>query len=125
MVVTQLNEHLTANSFNEAYQSAYHQFHSIETALTCVMNDILLALDQRQSVLIVLLGLSTAFDTVDHQLVLGRLAGRIGLSGVPLRWVSSYLSMSTGQGSSASKMLRQPSDGPFKLGPPMPSGDKI
>ena len=91
VVAAQLNEHLAANSSNEVYQSAYRQFHSTETALTCVMNDILLALDQRKSVFLVLLDLSAAFDTIDHQLLLGRLAGRIGLSGVPLRWVSSYL----------------------------------
>ncbi len=94
-MATQLNEDLLANSSNEAYQSAYHQFHSTETALTCVMNDILLALDQRKSVFLVLLDLSAAFDTVNHQLLLGRLAGRTGLNGVPLTWVSSYLTDST------------------------------
>ena len=91
VVAMQLNEHLVSNSSNEAYQSAYRQFHSTKTALTCVMNGILLALDQRKSVFLVLLDLSAAFDTVSHQFLLGHLAGRIGLGGVPLRWVSSYL----------------------------------
>ena len=34
VVATQLNEHLLTNSSNEAYKSAYCQFHSTETALT-------------------------------------------------------------------------------------------
>ena len=74
---------------------AYRQFHSTETALTCVMNDILLALDQRKSVFLVLLDLSAAFDTIDNQLLLGRLASSTGLDGVPLKWVSSYLTNRT------------------------------
>ena len=85
VVAAQLNEHLVTNSSNKAYQLAYHQFHSTETAQTCVMNDILLALDQRISIFLVLLDVLAAFNTVDHQLLLGCLAGRIGLDGVPLK----------------------------------------
>ena len=55
------------------------------------MNDILLALDQRKSVFLVLLDLSVALDTVNHQLLLGHLASRTGLNSVLLKWVSSYL----------------------------------
>ena len=46
---------------NEKYQSAYKQFHSIQTALACAANGILLCVDEKKAVL---LDLSAAFDTV-------------------------------------------------------------
>ncbi len=91
VVASQLNVHLTANLLNETNQSAYRQYHSTETALTCVLNDILLALDRKESVFLILLDLSAAFDTVDHQLLLTRLATRVGVDSVPLEWIKSYL----------------------------------
>ena len=48
VVATRLNEHLSRNNLMEDMQSAYRQFHSTETALLCVKNDILIALDQRK-----------------------------------------------------------------------------
>jgi hypothetical protein len=39
----------------------------------------------------VLLDLSAAFDTVDHEILLDRLANRFGISGNALAWVKSYL----------------------------------
>ena len=50
--------------FNDEMQSAYQKNRSIETALLHVPNDILLALDQRKAVILALLDLSAAFDTV-------------------------------------------------------------
>lgn len=41
--------------------------------------------------MLVLLDLATAFDTVDHNTLLKRLKGIIGISGCVLEWVSSYL----------------------------------
>ena len=43
----------------DIYQSAYHMFHSTETALLKVRNDILMEMD---TVMLVLLNLSAAFD---------------------------------------------------------------
>ena len=62
-----LIKHLTDSNILERYQSAYKSHHSTETALVLVQNDILEALDQRCGVILVLLDMSTAFDTVDHQ----------------------------------------------------------
>ena len=54
-------------------QSAYRQFHSTEIALLCVKNDILISLDQTKMVSLVLLDLSVAFDTIDHNILLRRM----------------------------------------------------
>ena len=45
---------------------------------------------RREVVLLVLLDLSTAFDTIDHDVLIQRLHDRFGLSGNSLQWVRTY-----------------------------------
>ena len=73
------------------FQSAYRMGHSTETALTRIHNDILLAIDDDSCVILVLLDLSAAFDTVDYDILLGRLEHRFGITGKALSWLTSYL----------------------------------
>ena len=72
-------------------QSAYRPQHSVETALTKVHNDILCALDRSQGVILVLLDLSAAFDTIDHGILLNRLDKDMGINGTAHKWFESYL----------------------------------
>ena len=72
-----------------ASQSAYRQFHSTETAVLKVYNDLLLAASSGQVSALCLLDLTVAFDTVD--LLLLRLERQFGLCGVILQWFNSYL----------------------------------
>ena len=72
-------------------QSAYRKLHSTETASIRVHNDIAIALDQKRSVVLVLLDLSVAFDTVDHCIVLSRLSRRFGIGCTALEWFGLYL----------------------------------
>ena len=65
---------------------------STETALIKVQNDILMNMDRQQVTLLVLLDLSAAFDTIDHQVLLDRLRLSFGIRGCALQWISSYLS---------------------------------
>ena len=90
-VANRLTTYLTENNLIEPFQSAYRKVHSTETALLRVHNDILKSLDKGEAVLLVLLDLSAVFDTVDHDILLTLLKHRIGLNGLALSWVESYL----------------------------------
>lgn len=92
VVAKRLISHLHSNSLIESMQSAYKQSHSTETALIRVQNDILMALDQQKIVMLVLLDLSAAFDTVDHSLLLERMSSGMGVADTALSWFESYLS---------------------------------
>ena len=71
-------------------QSAYRQHHSTETTLLKVKNDLLMAMDKGQVTLLVLLDLSSAFDTVEQEVLLDRLRSTVGLRGKVLSWFESY-----------------------------------
>ena len=92
VVQTRLQVFLDSNNLMPVTQSACRQFHSTETAVTAVYNDLRLAADSGQVSALCLLDLTAAFDTVDHDLLLLRLERRFGLRGVVLRWFQSYLS---------------------------------
>ena len=89
-VAAQLQEHMQVNGLFPELQSAYRQYHSTETALLEVKNDLLMAMDKGQVTLLVLLDLSSAFDTVDHEILLDRLRSRAGLRGKVLSWFEIY-----------------------------------
>ena len=69
VVASQLINHISSNGLDEILQSAYKQFHSTETALVKVFNDIILDVDRNRTVILLLLDLSAAFDTVDHTIL--------------------------------------------------------
>ena len=73
-------------------QSAYRKFHSSETALLYVQNDILASLDAGHSTALLLLDLSAAFDTIDHSILIHRLQHWFGISSIALNLLSSFLS---------------------------------
>lgn len=76
VVAKRISAHIEAHGLGEEMQSAYRKFHSTETSLLRVQNDNLLAMDRNQAVLLVLLDLKAAFDTLDHEVLLRRLSVR-------------------------------------------------
>ena len=91
VVAAQLLKHLEKNNLLDKMQSAYKSGHSTETALLRVHNDIMMAVDKKKHVFLVLLNLSAAFDTVDHEILLHFLKEHVGLSGSVFHMFETYL----------------------------------
>ena len=99
------------------FQSAYRQNHSTETALLKVMNDILLNMNNQCVTLLILLDLSAAFDTVNHDTMQRGLEYSFGIQGKALSWFASYLS-----GRTQRIMINESLSKPFKLECGVPQG---
>ena len=93
VIANQLQLHLSSNDLMSEYQSAYPKFHSSETALLRVQNDILDSLDSGHSIALLLLDLSVAFDTIDHIIILHRLKHWFSISSSALSSLSSVSSI--------------------------------
>ena len=90
-VAVQLVQYIDDNNLDEKLQSAYKKLHSTETALLRVHDDILRTVDRGCTVVLLLLDLFAAFDTVDRGLLLHRLNTRFGIKGKVLAWFKSHL----------------------------------
>ena len=87
----QLTSHMHDHNVNDPLQSAYRQGHCTETALIKVKDDITRSIDRDEGVLMAMLDLSAAFDTVDHEVLIRRLHDLVGVEGIALDWFKSYL----------------------------------
>ena len=72
-------------------QSAYRPFHSCETTLLRVANDIQSSLDIGNEVVLVLLDFSSAFDTIRHDVMMQRFKNSFGICGNAYSWFETYL----------------------------------
>ena len=87
----QSNEHLDVINGHAKFQSGYKSKHSCETLLTRITNDIFVNLDKSKCTIMLLLDLSAAFDTVDHNVLLDILWYELGFRGTVFRWFVEFL----------------------------------
>ena len=66
-------QYLEPSNMREVFQSAYRALHSSETALLRVFNDIIASLGSGNVCWLAFLGLSAAFGTMGHDILLERL----------------------------------------------------
>ena len=116
IVCKQLTRYTNSTGQMESYQSAYREHSSTETALLKIKADILDAVDKKEVMCLVMLDLSSAFDTISHELLLKRLKYRFGITDTVLQWIESFLTNRTqyvkvsnrdGTAVSSKKMLKQ------------------
>ncbi len=90
VVFNQVSLFLSQNNKLDAKQSGFRSGHSTETALLSVTESLRIAKADSKSSVLILLDLSAAFDTVNHQILLSTLSS-LDITGIPLRWFESYL----------------------------------
>lgn len=93
VIVNHLTAHMNAHCPLPTVQSAYRNNYSTETLLVKIQTDILKAMDQQRLTLMVLLDLSAAFDTVNHNILLDILQKDFGVVGCAINWFRSYLEL--------------------------------
>ena len=90
-VIEQLINHCTTHQLLPVNQSSYRKYHSNETALVKVHNDILTSMDNQEVTFLILLDLSAAFDTINHSLLMNIVENDFGITGLAKKWLASYL----------------------------------
>ena len=91
VVLSQILQHINCHKLLSDFQSAYHPHHNTETAFLKVTNDLLSAMDDGKISELVLLDLSAAFDTIDHEILLHHLHNVFGFGDTVLSWFQSSL----------------------------------
>ena len=91
IALNQLMPYLVENCRLSAHQSGNKKWHSSKTSLIYTSDHILTAIDQKKTSAVVLLDMSKAFDSVNHDMLLKKLQD-IGLSPSAILWFMSYLS---------------------------------
>ena len=91
LVFNQLYQCLNDNCFINSNQSGFRELHSTVTCLLKNTDDLYSGMDTGNLAGMVFVDLKKAFDTVDHQILCGKLAS-YGILHRELAWFGSYLS---------------------------------
>jgi hypothetical protein len=89
-VSNQIKQYLKAHNLLHERQSGFRSNHSCETALTAMVDDWIMAIDNNQFSGTVFLDLSKAFDLIDHELLLSKLSA-YKFHENSIKWFQSYL----------------------------------
>ena len=77
------------------FQSAYKTGHNCETALLRAYNDIVTSINRGNGAILILLDLSAAFDTIDHDNLFCKFEKYVRIRGITLKLIMSYFSIRT------------------------------
>jgi hypothetical protein len=91
LFLARIQPHVLSNPNFNQYQSGYRRRHSTETSLLSTLNSIYRSSASGKSTLLISLDLNSAFDTIDHRILLNRLQVSFGFTDSVLSWLSSYL----------------------------------
>ena len=91
VVDCRINTHLAENSLHNPSQFGYKKHHSCETMLLKLVDDVLVGIDKKFGVVVLMVDLSAAFDTVDHGRLLNILEFKYHITGLALLWLKSFL----------------------------------
>ena len=91
-IVIQIYSYLINNDIVDNFQFAHKTGHSCETVLLRVYNDIVTTIGRGNGAMLVLLDLSAAFDTIDHDNLFFILEKYVGICGNALKLIKSYFS---------------------------------
>ena len=94
VVYTQLYDYFTTKSLFYTSQHGFKKLHSTETAALEFVDRIIKFLDTGKLPISIFIDLSKAFDTLDHQILIEKLA-YYGITGITLNWFRSYLTNRT------------------------------
>ena len=90
LFLSQVSSYLNSHNLYNTCQSAYRPGHSTETAHLKVVNDLFLSPNKGDIYVLALFEFSTAFDTIDHPILVHRLHADIGFTDTVLQWFSYY-----------------------------------
>ena len=92
VLAVRFNEHVEACNLLPSRQPAYRAHQSTKTAVIDVHNRIVQSMDRGgHASVLVLLDLSSAFDTIDHAILFDVIEKRFGVTGIALKWYCSYV----------------------------------
>ena len=94
IVLNQLSGYLSDHNRLTHHQNGNKKLHSTETLSIYITDNILEAMDNKKITVLILLDLSKAFDSINHQRLLKKLTS-VGASPATVKWFESYLSHRT------------------------------
>ena len=92
LVLSRITSHVSSSPNFNPFQSAYRKHHSTETTLLRITDSLRIICATGHAAVLVLLDLSAAFDTLDHNILIDILNRHFSISDLALSWFCSYLS---------------------------------
>ena len=90
-MLDQIMDHCLQHNLLPDFQFAYQKNYSTETSLFNITNDILWGTENQEIMTMLILDLSVAFDTMDHDILHTIMERTFGFKEKALKWLNNYL----------------------------------